>query len=381
MTSSVVFLINGGMGSAMAERAHSLAAGLQTAYDVRFCYRSDQKVRSIGQFLRRLLKVQPRVVYVMDMAYTGVIAAMLYRLLRGTRTRVVIDTGDAIHELSKSLNRGIVGRVATWLLETVSLRAADHIVVRGRYHRELLGTRGIRSTWVPDGVNTAEFVPAAAAGEAIRARLGWSDSLVVGLVGSAVWSDRLQMCYGWELVEAIGLLKDRTIHGILVGDGSGIERLQERCRQLGVGERVCFAGRLPYDQLPEWLAAMDVCISTQTDDIAGRVRTTGKLPLYLAAGRHILATAVGEARRILPAEMLIPYNGIKDEGYPRRLASRLDELLGERARFRRHDDRLVQLARTHFEYAMLSARVKSVVDALVGGRLEAVSTGESPTGS
>jgi hypothetical protein len=50
---------------------------------------------------------------------------------------------------------------------------------------------------------------------------------------------------------------------------------------------------------------MDICLSTQTNDVVGWVRTTGKLPLYLAAGRYVLASRVGEAARVLPEEMLV----------------------------------------------------------------------------
>ena len=69
-----------------------------------------------------------------------------------------------------------------------------------------------------------------------------------------------------------------------------------------------FAGRRPLTELPALLAACDICLSTQTNDVPGNVRTTGKLPLYLACGRYILASNVGEAARVLPPEMLVPYD-------------------------------------------------------------------------
>ena len=71
-----------------------------------------------------------------------------------------------------------------------------------------------------------------------------------------------------------------------------------------------FAGQVPYAELPGWLHRMDICLSTQTNDVVGWVRTTGKLPLYLAAGRFVLASRVGEAARVLPEEMLVDGEGI-----------------------------------------------------------------------
>ena len=86
-----------------------------------------------------------------------------------------------------------------------------------------------------------------------------------------------------------------------------------------------FAGRIAYERLPDYLAALDVCLSTQTNDLAGQARTTGKLPLYLAAGRYILASRVGEAALVLPDDMLLDYHGVVDRDYPARLAGRVRE--------------------------------------------------------
>jgi glycosyltransferase involved in cell wall biosynthesis len=81
--------------------------------------------------------------------------------------------------------------------------------------------------------------------------------------------------------------------------------LKARCQELGIEGLVEFAGRVPYAELPGWLHRMDICLSMQTNDVVGWVRTTGKLPLYLAAGRFVLASRVGEAARVLPEEMLV----------------------------------------------------------------------------
>ena len=59
----------------------------------------------------------------------------------------------------------------------------------------------------------------------------------------------------------------------------------------------------------------------------GQVRTTGKVPEYMAAGRFVLASRVGEAELLLPAEMLLEYNGEVDAGYPDRLAARIRQLV------------------------------------------------------
>jgi glycosyltransferase involved in cell wall biosynthesis len=247
-------------------------------------------------------------------------AACAYRLLGGARW--IVDTGDAIVELGKALGRGPLAMAATRLLEWVALRCSSAVVVRGSYHKELLAKRGINAIFIPDGVDVEQFAPPQG-----QKPKGPNEPLVVGIVGSVVWSPVRNTCYGWELLEIVAGLRDRmmrSVRGIVVGDGNGLERLKARCRELGLEGLVEFPGRVPYAELPAWIHRMDVCLSPQTDDVVGRVRTTGKLPLYMAAGRFILASRVGEAARVLPDEMLV--DGINAESWINKILDKDDAI-------------------------------------------------------
>jgi len=306
--------------------------------------------------LRELFAFGPAICYVFDMAAAGVAAAGAYRHL--TRTPFIVDTGDAIVDLGRALGRGPLGIFATRGLETYALRAASKIVVRGSYHQILLARRGVRAEFIPDGVQIDQFEPTSPTPR------DPNQPLTIGLVGSTVWVPARQTCYGWELVELVKLLKDRLpdrpARGVLIGDGSGLEILRRRSQEFGVADRIDFVGRIPYDELPAHLNRFDICLSTQTDDAIGRVRTTGKLPLYLAAGRFILASRVGEAARILPPEMLVEFRGSIDPDYPARLAERVTDLVLKGFDFT-HRPECTSLAREHFEYDRLAYRLALVL--------------------
>jgi glycosyltransferase involved in cell wall biosynthesis len=357
----IAFIVNGTPASPMGHRARAFAERLGRTHEVRTFYRSTRKVLCIGRLIGELFRYRPRVAYVLDMGYSGVAAGSWYRYLGGQR--LIIDTGDAITALARSLGRGQVGVALTAALERFSLRAADCVVVRGSYHRVLLESQGLHAEVLPDGVETEQFHPRPV--EGLRRQLGLEGMLTVGLVGASIWSERLQTCYGWDLVELIRRLRDQPVRGVIVGDGSGIAVLQERCRRCGIEGRVHFLGRLPYEQLPEYLSLLDVCLSTQTDDLAGRVRTTGKLPLYMAAGRYVLASKVGEAAYVLPPEMLIDFDGQADPTYPDKLAQRVRALLAEPALLRR-GRALVQVARERFDYDVLASRLEQIVETVAG---------------
>ena len=345
----------------MAVRARSFAARLKSDFDIDIQYRSSGKVGAILRFFVRAVRLRPALCYVFDMSFSGVIAAGLYRSL--TRCRVITDTGDAIYELSRS--GGTRGRFGLWLtklLERYGFAISDGIVVRSHFHQEWLAARGIDSHPIPDGVDTAQFRPSIET--ELRRQYGLDGVVVIGLLGSLIWNARLKMCYGWELIELIHRLKDKPVKGVIIGDGAGMSHLKEQVTAYGLEDRIVFLGRIPYDGLPRMLNLMDICLSTQTNDIAGQVRTTGKLPLYLACGRFVLSSAVGEAARVLPSDMLVPYNGTKDVEYPARLAERVIELLVCPDRMRQSQT-AVGIAKTHFDYGLLTSRLKEAIRAVL----------------
>jgi hypothetical protein len=128
---------------------------------------------------------------------------------------------------------------------------------------------------------------------------------------------------------------------------------------------------VPYQQLPSYLNLIDVCLSTQTNDLVGQVRTSGKLPLYLAAGRYVLASEVGEAAFVLERRMLVKYEGVKDTAYPLRLVERIREIL-HRPELLASAASNVTVAREHFEYSRLAERVGRVIERVLSENGKAV---------
>ncbi len=365
MTRSIAFIVNGETDSPLAQRARNFAVRLTSDFRIAVLYRGRRKLRAIVRLVSGLVRLRPEVVYVFDIGYSGVLAGVLYSVVG--RAKLIIETGDAVSALARSLGRGVVGLWLTRWLERLALVSADHIVVRSETFRDIL-TRGgwPNVTVIPDGVDTRIFVPRDA--RDLRRRLGLGDDFVVGCVGTCSWSPTLKWCYGMELVEAMHRLGDEPVKALVVGDGDGLPRLRQRAAELGVSERVVFAGAIPYEELVAYINAMDVCLSTQTNDLAGQVRTTGKLPLYLACGRFVLATHVGEAARLLPHEMLLPCEGVIDPEYPKKLADRI-------RRLSRHREELAQgargrdLAERLFDYDVLAERMKSVLTAALRSKI------------
>jgi len=263
-----------------------------------------------------VLRSRAKVLYLVDVGKTTVPAAVIGRL---TGKRVILDTGDATFALARSLgDRSRLGLAVVGAGEQLALRSAHEIVVRGRAHSAYVPRP---STHIPD-LAPAGAAPAEA--DELRVALNLRNAYVVGLVGSLILSPRLRISYGWDLIEALPHT-DSSVVALIVGDGSGLEVLQQRASTLGVFDRCRFVGRVPAEHVSEYVSAMDVAISTQTNDLVGQVRTTAKLPLYLACGCPVLASHVGEAALLLgPLGWTLPYEGVLDRSYPKRLADAIE---------------------------------------------------------
>lgn len=357
----VTFLVHGSPHSIEAVRARGLARQLDPAA-TRFLFREGSRMETAAHWQREVSATNPDVLYVLNTALPGAVLAPWWRLAQGRR--YVLDTGDAVFEMARA--SGIGGGLRLpwlWCTERLAQRQAAAVVVRGTRHRELLVGRGLRRvTVIRDGyAEQAAATPAAVA--ALRRQLGLEGRFVLGVLGSTVWSPRLQLCYGWDLLAALTRLRDLPVTGLVIGDGNGLPWLRQRAAELGVADRVVFTGRIPYAEVPTYLRVMDVAMSTQTDNLPGRVRTTGKLPEYMAAERFILASRVGEAALVLPDLMLLDYAGEVDPAYPARVAERVRLLCGQPnlLELRRS---LPAVARELFAYDELSRQLRTLLQSL-----------------
>jgi glycosyltransferase involved in cell wall biosynthesis len=272
---------------------------------------------------------RPDAVYMFDCSPPEMRTAARLRL-RGVP--VIVEAGDVVAELLAKLGMAKPRLLYRAALEQAAWRLSDALVLRGEGFREVLAEHGVhrRVDILPDGVDLETFAPGDPAPG--RAQLGLAaGDVAVGVVGSIVWSPPEETAYGWELVEALPGLPAH-VKAVVVGDGDGLPRLRARAHELGVGARLVTPGRVPHSEVPALLRACDAVTWTQTPDDTGRCRTTIKLGEYLACGRYVVATDVGEARRSVRENgVRLPYRGGRDPGYVQGVVEALRALVADPA--------------------------------------------------
>ena len=367
MKPRIYVLVNGAYDSPTGRRARGLfSEDLLDFYRVKIAYREIKHLKAPVKFIFDILDFKPQILYLMKMGYTTGITGLHFRLF--SNIKVILDTGDIVYELMKSLGHNCIIVSLSTLFERLVMRLSHLLVVRGTYYKKFLKTKGFTNViLIQDGVDTKVMQPVNV--EKMRKELSLEKVLTVGICGSLIWSKGLNVCYGWEIVELVHILKNRPIVGIIIGDGTGLPYLKQKVKEYGIEKKILFLGTFKYEELSKWLNLIDICVSTQTNDIVGQVRTTAKLVDYLACGRYILATDVGEAKLVLSQEMRVEYIDTEDKLYPEKLAKKVIEIL-ENPVLLENGRNGIKIAKERFEYKILRKKLLFLFDIIQEKRIK-----------
>jgi glycosyl transferase family 1 len=272
-----------GPGSADEDRIREL---LDLVSPELWPFERSRKARSLIALLREVRRRRPDVIVMEGTGVAGGLAVMAASVALGVP--YVVSSGDAVGPFIRA-HRPAFGAAAS-AYERLLYRLCAGFVGWSPYLVGRALTLG-----APRAMTAANWAPQRGDREAAEStRLALNipvDAVVFGLVGSLDWNRHRGYCYGWELVSALRQVDRRDIRVLIAGDGTGRGRLEELAgRELG--RRVIMVGRVPREQVPQLLAAMDVGSLPQSVDRLGSFRYTTKISEYLAAGLPVVTGQV-----------------------------------------------------------------------------------------
>ncbi len=250
-------------------KVHNLRYFLKWAYPLR-----------IIEVRRTVKRIGPDVLHAHYVSHYG-----MYGALTGLKPFVVSAWGsDVLTEPEES-------RIKKHTVKYV-LTKADVITCDAQHMREAMKRLGA----VPEkiriinyGVDTQKFSPRERSRE-LRAKLTLSDSPTV------VSLRNLDPLYDVEsLLKSVPLVLEEIPETkfVVVGRGSDESRLKELAISLGVSDSTFFVGFIPNDELPTYLTAVDVYVSTALSD-AGISAATAEA---MACGLPVVITDVADNRK------------------------------------------------------------------------------------
>ena len=181
---------------------------------------------------------------------------------------------------------------------------------------------------IPNGVDPDRF-PAARFAQRPASREG--GSFTVGFLGT------LKPWHGLDvLVDAFARLHARNFDCrlLIVGDGPERRRIEAAIAERKIGSVVRLVGAVTPDQVPEYLAAMDVGVAPYPD-LADFYFSPLKIYEYMVAALPVVASRIGDLDQVVQSEvtgLLCP------PGDPAALAATLERLRGDAPLRRRLGD-------------------------------------------
>jgi glycosyltransferase involved in cell wall biosynthesis len=186
--------------------------------------------------------------------------------------------------------------LARWVERRI-WQKADLLIAVSKSLRSQLEDSGVdprRIQVLPNGVNL-ELFHVASSPNPLRKDLNLDGHFTVGFVGT------FRPWHGVELLltafQDLHRVDPRT-RLLLVGDGPLRSRFEEQVRNAGLQGAVIFAGRVAHQDVPRYLAAMDVAVAPYPalDEF---YYSPIKLFEYMAAGRAVVASRIGQIAEIL----------------------------------------------------------------------------------
>lgn len=186
------------------------------------------------------------------------------------------------------------------VIERVGLAVCSwHIVVTSKLKDVLHNDYGIsekRIVVIENGVNTDLFKPMDKEQARINLKLDAAKEYVCFVGYLATWQ-------GIEhLVKAMTYIikENANTQLLIVGDGTIRDELEVLTEQLGMSDTTIFTGRVPYDQVPLYINASDVCVVPKIPMRSGY--SPLKLCEYLACGKPVVASNISGFEVLLKYE-------------------------------------------------------------------------------
>ncbi|WP_445149218.1 glycosyltransferase family 4 protein [Baekduia sp. Peel2402] len=250
-----------------------------------------QALWRIRKLARRLARERP-----FDVVHAGnppdfLLAAV--RSLRKQGTKLVFDHHDLVPELYQAKfggGKGMMYRVAV-ALERVAFRMADVVICTNGSYRRVALERGGRAAEdvfvVRNGPDLARFRPVDPDPAWRRGR-----AHLIGYLGIMGPQDGVD-----HAIRALAAIAERDDwQAVFIGDGESLPDMKALAVELGIADRVEFAGWRYDDDIRAILSTCDVCLAPDPPSPLNDVSTMIKIPEYLAMGCAVASYDLPESR-------------------------------------------------------------------------------------
>jgi PEP-CTERM/exosortase A-associated glycosyltransferase len=274
---------------------------------------------------------------------------------------------DAAVDHGTSTENGLRYKM-TRALETHALKRADAVTTICEGLRRDIVERGIpanKVTVIPNAVDIDKFAVGGEADQALKRQLGLQGHRLIGFIGSFYAYEGLDV-----LLRAVPALTARApdLRVLLVGGGPQDAQLRQLAKDLGIGDKVVFTGRVPHDQVQKYYDLLDVLVYPRLSMRLTDLVTPLKPLEAMAQGRILAASSVGGHRELITDGKTGILFAPDD---PAALASKVGDLLDAQAKWPALRLAGREYVETERNWPVSVARYKHIYGQLTGSKLKA----------
>lgn len=281
----------------------------------------------------------------------GAVSVLIIKFFSGKK--FVLDLDDlegiggfaTINQKGKTFNKLVIS-----FFEEFMPKKADAVTVVSKFLErkvELLDINRNKIFYVPNGADIKKFKSKRKNKELLK-ELNCEGKKIIGYVGRFGFGG-----INWDmLLDTFKIIndKDKKTKLLIVGGGQTLDKAKEYVKKLEIDKKVIFTGNVSRDSVPEYISIMDICLVPYSDEFPhtfiNRSRSSIKLYEYMAMGKAIVATDIGEIHEALKDDCgaLVKSNNPKD------YAEKILELLKKPKLIEKYSKNVLKKVRKNYNY-------------------------------
>lgn len=237
----------------------------------------------------------------------------------------------------------------------------DTVSVSSRHVRRLSLKRGVPENRIfpaSVGADLEKFHPDLDRG-AVKKKYGINNHLVLylGQLHGAQYAELF--------IKAARMIIDKGLDAtfMIAGDGYRLRELKELAGQLKTGSRLIFTGYVPHEEVPGYIAAADICVACFEENDITKCKSPLKIVEYLACGKAIVASNVGEVRNMAGGVAVLTKPGDVDS-----LANGITLLLQDHELREKLAKTAVERAKRRYNWKVTAESIMRAYDTALCGR-------------
>ncbi len=206
------------------------------------------------------------------------------RLAKKHNIPIIVEVNELAGEkrIRKQVFVGIATRCENYVFKNV-----DIIIVVSDFLKSKIKGYGINENKIiviPNAVDHRKFISNGLKNK-LKEKYGINaGGIVIGFIGWFVYWHNIEL-----LIDVFGsTAMEKNVYLCLVGDGVLKDKFKDMIKDRGMVNRVIFPGAISYDNMPDYIDMMDICVIPDSNDY----RSPIKMFEYMAMAKPVLAPMV-----------------------------------------------------------------------------------------